>query len=312
MSAQQPGLRHGPDRQDFYGWSGPRPRVQVGGRVFEMPVFHHRVSCFFSVHLARYDAVAALLPSGAIQPLRWFDGRAAVEILALRYDEVTALVDGAPVRLAPYGEVLVGALAARHAMPAGVAMMASEHFSVGAFVLDMPATTAESRELGRQGFGLPKFVADMDFVDGPSEQRVTLSEEGTPILDLAVRPGGRMVRVRRPWVMYSAREGELLETTMPVVGHRRGRTGHKGAHLVLGDHPVAQRLRELDLHTDALASADYVNLRMVLPAGVPIGQARAYVGHPGTERDRGRFTVDYAGTGPIDQYAPAAGVLHVG
>ena len=304
-------LPHGPDHQDFYGWAGPRPRVEVGGRVFELPVFYHRVSCFFSAHLASWDAVSAALPSDEIQPLRWFDGRAAVQVAALRYDEITGLVDGETARLAPYAEVAISALVTRHAAPPGVGMLASEQLG-GGFVLDLPVTTAEARDLGREVYGSPKFVADMDFVDGPAEQRVTLSEGGSRILDLGVRPRGRVTRARRPWRMYSALGGELLETSARMRGFRRGRTGRGGADLTLGDHPVAQRLRDLEVHTESFASADYLGLRMVLPAGVPVGAARAHPGHLGGDRDRGRYTVDYAGTGPLDQYASADGLLHVG
>ncbi|MFC4784539.1 acetoacetate decarboxylase family protein [Nocardioides sp. MAHUQ-72] len=312
MATPEEHARHGPDRGDFYDWSGPRPQRAVGGRLFEMPAFYHRITCFYSVHLADHAAVRDELPSREVEPVRWFDGSAAVQVVALRYDEVTGVVDGRPARLAPYGEVGISALVSRHRWPRGVAMAASDRVRFGGFVLDLPVTTAEARDLGREVFGFPKFVADMDFRDGPGEQAVSLSEEGTPILDLRVRPAGRVVRVRRPWLMYSSLDNRLLETEVPMVGHCRGRKLRPDAELRLGDHPVAERLRRLRVRPEPVAAATYLGLRMVLPAGVPVGSARAHPGHPGRERDRGRLTVDYIGTGPIDQYAPAGGVLHVG
>ena len=87
---------------------------------------------------------------------------------------------------------------------------------------------------------------------------------------------------------------------------RRGRTA--GA-LQLGEHPVADQLRALGVSPEPLIVVSYLDARWILPAGNPIGAARDYTGYPGGDRMRGRFTVEYPGTGPIDQYSAPPGVL---
>jgi len=299
---------HGPD-QHPYGYAGGRQRVVVGDRVVELPAFHHRADCFFSAHLASYDAVRELLPSEDVQPLRWFDGRAAIELVVLRYGDATTIVDGEVARLAPYAELVVAAAVSRHPVPPGLPLLAPELFEVGSFVLDLPVTTAEARDLGRAGFGLPTFVADMEFLDAPTRQSVTVGESGRHLLTLGVRPGGRLMRVRRPWILYSSLGGALLETHVSTTGWRHGRTGTHAAELALGEHPVAQRLRDLEASTDPLLSATYLGLRTILPAGRPVGSARPWPGHAGADRVGGRYTVDYGGTGPVHQDAAAIGGL---
>ena len=114
-----------------------------------------------------------------------------------------------------------------------------------AFVLHLPVTTIEARDSGIAGWGFPKFVADMDFTDAPGSRRVVLSEGGSPILTLTVRPRGPVLAERRPIVSYTVLQGELLETVVPVLGHMQARLG--GGEMLLGDHEVAQRLRRLQI-----------------------------------------------------------------
>ncbi len=285
-----------PGPEQPYGHAGGQGRVVVAGRVVELPAFYHRVDCFFSVHLASYDAVREALPSREIVPVRWFDGRAAIEVAALRYLDVTAAADGGAVRLEPYAELLVSPLVSRHVLPPGVAMLASEHLKVGSFVADAAVTTSEGRDLAREGFGFPAFVADLAFLDAPKEQAVAVSEGEQPVLSLRVRPGGRMIRVHQPWVLYSSLGGALLETRSPATGWRLGRSGRRAASLTLGDHPVTQRLRDLELDTESLASATYLGLRRILPAGHAVASARPWRGYAGEEREEGRYVVDHGGT----------------
>jgi len=72
---------------------------------------------------------------------------------------------------------------------------------------------------------------------------------------------------------------------------------------------VADQLRALGVSPEPLIVVSYLDARWILPAGNPIGAARDYTGYPGGDRMRGRFTVEYPGTGPIDQYSAPPGVL---
>lgn len=289
-------------RSDFYHWQGPRPVITVGGTQVRLPVFYHRNDVFMAVHAASYDAVAAELPSGVIRPARWADGRALVAVTAFRYHAITwAAGDGSPGSLAPHGEVAVAAVVtvgpARRMLPLLAAPLRG-------FVLHLPVTTIEAREGGLVGWGAPKFVADMDFTEAPGFRRVALSEGGSPILTLTVRPRGPVLPDRRTLLAHTVLHGELLEIAMPVLGHLQARPG--GGDLVLGDHEVGRRLRRLQLSAASLAVFSYLDHRSILPAGRPIGPARDYHGYAGADRAFGRFTVSYPGTPPIDQHTAVA------
>jgi hypothetical protein len=285
----------------FNEWRGARPEVRIGENIHRLPVSYHDTDGFTAVHPASYQAVRAELPSDAIEPLRWVDGRALVAITAWRFKATTWSASDGPVStLTPYGEISVAAVVTRGPAPRVLPFIRGEQ---RAFILHLPVTTSEACDGGRQIWGLPKFVADMDFVEEPSSRRVELSEAGSTILILTVRPGGPVLPDRRSFVVYSALNGELLETVMPVRCFVQTRMGSRAGELALGAHPVAARLRQLEISPQPALAFNYLRHRSILPAGTPIGAAKTYQGYTGTERQLGRFTVTYPGTEPLDQYA---------
>ena len=304
---------HSPGRgkdAEFYDWPGPRPVAEVDGLRLRGPAFYHRVDSFGSMHLASYDAVRELLPSSELQPVRWLDGRAVLQIGASRYHVAScSYADGTTGVLAPYAEVVIAAMVTRGPARPGLPLLAPGLHHVGGFVLHLPVTTLEARDLGLKIFGLPKFVADMEFREEPLLRQLRLLEQDSEILTLAVRPGGRVTADRSHGVLYSSLHGELLETTVRFLGHRQVRLGRRAGALQLGRHPVADQLRALGVSPEPVMIVSYLDGRAILPFGNPIGAARDYTGYLGSDRPRARFTVEYPGTGPIDQYSVPPGVL---
>ena len=156
--------------------------------------------------------------------------------------------------------------------------------------------------------GEAKFVADMDFAEDPGHRSVIVSEEKTHIFTIEVRASGPVLPDRAPMRTYSVQDGQLIETVIRFQGHRQTSLGARAGRLVLGQHPVADRLRALQVAQEPLLVASYLDARLILPAGRPVGPARDYPGHLGIERERGRLTVAYPGTGPIDLYAVPSGL----
>lgn len=81
----------------------------------------------------------------------------------------------------------------------------------------MPVTSRQARDGGRQLFGFPKILADMDFTEGSGIRQVRLSEADQEILTLTVRPAGRVTLDRKPFTSYTALEGQLLKTRVEGV-----------------------------------------------------------------------------------------------
>ena len=177
------------------------------------------------------------------------------------------------------------------------------------FVLHLPVTTREACVLGRDIFGLPKFVADMDFSESPDSRSVTVAEGGDEVLALTVRSGGAVFTDRAPFTMYSVLDGRLLQTVTERWGHSQFRGGGASGRLAVGDHPVGRGLRDLGVSAEPLLVLNNLDLRVILPAGTPVGKAGDHHGSSGCDRarERGRFTVAFPGTGRLDQYRITTG-----
>lgn len=288
--------------ETFFAWDGPRQHYQHGRYEAWLPLFYHHNVTFASLHRASFDAVTAALPTRELVPYRWVDGSALLMVQAFRYHEVSWTgPDGSQGRFLPYGEISVAAAVTLGSAPPVLPLLRP---LLAGFVLQLPVTTREARDGGRDVYGFPKFLAYMDFTEAPDSRQFRLSEGGHDIVSVTVATGGPVVPDRRPLVAYTAKDGQLWETVVPVLGHVQARLGSRAGHLELGDHDVARRLQELQISASPLAVFNYLDHRSILPGPTRrVGTAQTYPAFPGQDDELGRYTVRYPGTRALDQYA---------
>lgn len=286
---------------DFYALPTRRERFTAEGGVMWGPVWTHDNEAFLSMHSASYAAVAAELPSDVIRPLRWTGDRTLVVVSAFRYRVVTwAGPDGTSGTLLPYAEVVVAAQVTEGPAPRVLPLLQGR---TGMFVLQMPVTTRQGVHGGREFFGLPKFLADMDFTETGTSRSVQVTEGGQHLLTLTVHPGGRPRQATMNARLYSARKGELLRTVAPMWSVGQTRWGSNSATLQLGEHPVADRLRRLDISPSAISATSQLRHRTVMPMPEPgIGPSRDYPSYRGSDAGTARYTITYPYSPTIDQY----------
>jgi hypothetical protein len=273
-----------------------------------MPAVLHRADTFYSVHPADGAALAAIVESRGLHPVRLADGRGLVAFVAGQHHELTcAGADGRTVVWRPYGEVAIAAFVTRRRMPALIPLLPGvpAGLSAGLFWLQIPVTTREARDAGLIS-GEPKFVADIDFEDDLVERRVKVAEDGREIVTLSVRPDGPVRIDRRPTRAYSVHHGLLLEEVTRRFTYERRRMGATGAHLTIGDHPVGEFLTRLGVAADPYFSSSTLANRVAVVAPRVIGRCADYAGYLGADRELGRYTIRHPGTDAIDQYAEPA------
>lgn len=293
-------------RDDFY--EAPAAGAEAwedGGTRVTLPITYHRSEQVISFHPVSLEAARAALPTDALHPVRLPDGRALLAVSAARYLEGTA--PGEDARDLRYGEVMVAVLVTRAPSAPLVPIVRALLPGIGAptfgaFLLYVAMTNRASRDTGR-ALGFPAFVGDLAFEDGIDERRLDLSDEGRQILQLRVASKGRITTDRRPMTMYSVLDDRLLETVCPCSGIAQQRLGPGSGRLELGDHPVADSLRELGLSPEALVSRSYLNLRMRIPSPRTGGTARPYAGYAGSDREWGAYTITYPDGSRIDMHA---------
>jgi hypothetical protein len=300
-------VRHAMQRTDgdFFEWperlDGPYP---IHDGRWCLPAIYHSNAAFLTVFPASLEKVRDSLPSPERFPVELLDRRGAIAIAVLRYTNVFVLDENRELRrLAPYGEIAVAPLCTfRRPAPRLVPLLGLQrpaHWELGMFVTHLPVTTREASQAGREIWNLPKFVADMDFEEGGRHRAVHLAEDDRHIFTLTIERGGQALIDRTPAVFYTAKDGQLLRTLVPVLAAGQRRLSARG-RLGLGDHPVADDLRGLEVDTQPIMSVDYLSHNTRLPAPEVVAAARTYDGWRGTDRQRGRFTVSFYGGDPID------------
>ncbi|MGI1848307.1 hypothetical protein [Rhodococcus sp. SJ] len=89
---------------------------------------------------------------------------------------------------------------------------------------------------------------------------------------------------------------------MLFLGHRQVTRRERTAEFALGNHPVADRLRDLTVSLKLLMVLNHVETRMILPVGTPVGTpvgpALDHASYFGVDRSPSRLTVDYPNVGP--------------
>jgi len=185
-------------------------------------------------------AADSLLPTG-LTPVRLTPRRGAVVIMSVdysrigrgeieAYDEVAIMIPAVP----DTGRLSFGSAVA--ALSGGV----------GGYVWQLPVTTEPACALGRELWGYPKSLAEIEISGDEGVQRTTLCVDGQRVLSLAVETP--LTRSREVSLSsFTLQDGELYRTPNTFAGQLGGRPVGRRADWSLGDHAWADSLRRLDL-----------------------------------------------------------------
>ncbi|MEU0570170.1 acetoacetate decarboxylase family protein [Nonomuraea sp. NPDC005983] len=142
----------------------------------------------------------------------------------------------------------------------------------GAFIHWLPVNQGFTLEAGRDIWGFPKELADIELrLDSPYK-RCILRKDGRLVLDMLLRPGIPVPGTAAPAPMdaYTHLEGVTRRVPWSVRAHGvRVRPG--GALIRLGNHPIAKELSELGLPKRPLLSMTVARAAMTFEDAVEVG-----------------------------------------
>lgn len=276
-------------------WKGTRPGrvVKHGEAEFELPVLYLRDDFFGLYFTASKKKVKEILPSDRMHPVTLPNGRAIVAILAWNYIETS---------IGPYGEIPVAIPVLynkKHLPFTGFipGMLQGRYPGFGVLVMHLPVTKIMARDAGRGQWGYTKFVADMHFDITPEYMQCSMHEGDDHILDLEVMRRGFHRTDTAPLITFSVLKNKLIRTVIPMKGVMRMSFRTKGSSLTLGDHPVAQSIKKLDISEKPFLATYYTERAAILPSGEVIEEnVREFEGYRGSDR-KGIHTVHYTGYG---------------
>ena len=263
-------------------FSGTRPATAVthGSATFDLPILYFRDDLFLLFYTADLARVKQVLPSDHLHPVTLPGRKAVVGVGAFNYIETS---------IGPYGElaVVIPVVYGPKAPPPVLPLVLEGGYNgFGMVVAHLPVTSRIARDAGRGEWGYPKFVADMDFTMTPEYMECRLAEEKNLIMTLRVGRQGLFRRDTNPLVTFTVKDGNLVRTVVRQKGSYRFSLRPAGSFLELGNHPVADFLRDMKLSASPLQSRYYVERSGILPAGEIVEHGvRPLDGYQGHDRE---------------------------
>lgn len=120
------------------------------------------------------------------------------------------------------------------------------------YIHRLPVTQEFTLAAGREIWGYPKVLADIEIVETNLGARCKMRLDGEEVLSVRIRPG-RMKLPNRTPPTYSHLDGITRRTEWTLDGATTARVG--GVDIRLGNHPVADELRALGLPKRALMTS---------------------------------------------------------
>jgi hypothetical protein len=192
--------------------------------------------------------VHKVLPAGKLKPIQVMADMAKVTLMAAEYRRIDVTV--------PYNEfgVMIPVLYEGDGIGPGLP---------GFYVYHLPVTTQEACDGGIKYYGYPKFVAQISFEHAGEVHRCRVQAAGKNIITLEVR---QLATVPQSWdfYTYTVKDNQLLRTLIQAQGQSGTTTVKGGALYALGDHPVAEEVRALDIDRTSIGHQYAPQLQSIL------------------------------------------------
>ncbi len=266
----------------FFGNSKSVNTVTHGKATFDLPILYHRDDAFALYFTANYEKVKAVMPSDKLYPVVLPGNRAVMGIGAFNYIDTS---------IGTYGEVAVAlpAVFEKKITPFNgflPALMEGGYPGFGVVIMHLPVTRVEARDAGRGEWGYTKFIADMHFSMSPEYLDCRMLEGDKHILDIRVKRKGLYLRDKKPLITFSVKDGDLIKTVIPQKASKRVSLMTGGSHLRLGNHSVAESIRNLGISSRPFMSVYYPERAAILPSGSIIEKGvRPMEGYLGKDRE---------------------------
>ena len=226
------------DMQFFEGV--PHRQISWEGRETFTPTFYYDTAQLSVVFVTPVDRIRELLPSDRLHPLRLTPRSGLTVISAYHYRDCD---------IGPYFEVLFGfpvSVDKRAPVLAGLWRLMAGGGAI--WIWQLPVTTEIARDLGVSVAGYPKFLANIEFGSDAGIATCRLREGDREILSLRVKHGRpRRVGNRMRYELVTVKDDHLVRSiAVNCYPHAtRSFSGRKAA-LELGDHPLADQIRQLN------------------------------------------------------------------
>ena len=226
--------------------AGSAPAQVVQGRAVGFPVEVRDASSGAATYLVPSAAARAWLPGDALELAEPLPGRALLSL---------AMVDYRDNDLGDYDEISLALFVRPRASARGLPWLSTWADLVGGrlgtYIRRLPVNQAFTCEAGREIWGFPKTVDEIEIEQSEGRSTCTWWKEGRHVLSLSLPRGGSRRLPETVMTTYSMLHGVPHATRFVSAAEGVG-FALGGADLRLGEHAVADELRALGLPRRAL------------------------------------------------------------
>ena len=217
-------------------------RFEIEGKSLGFPALFQNGSSAVGLFTVPTSGAQALIRESGFEVAELWPGRAAFSLACCHYYESDCGV---------YNEIsLAFFVKPKHGRPSRIPYLGTwldiARSDAATHVWKLPVTTKLANDAGVLMWGFQKTVEEIDFEQVDGRAAFTLRMDGREVLRYSVVASGKRHQPRRASAVYSIYEGAphvtFLENECHDVGASVG-----GGRLTLGDHPIAEELRCLEL-----------------------------------------------------------------
>jgi hypothetical protein len=243
---------------DFFSGVTQEP-VQTSAGECQLPILYRDGSVIGLMYRIAPEVVAPLITHEEFEPFTLM-GKAIVQLVVFEYRDTT---------IGPYNEVALAVeIKRRGSSPStwGALVNAKGQPSYGSTFLNLPVTSASANAAGREIWGYPKYVVDIQTEF--SDECVHAVQKGE--FDLTVGPPGWLETPGIPFVLMSVKDGQVIRTIVPTGHPLKWGGGGRTELKLLGSGPTADNMEKLGL-PEMKPSFVWraLKMRSILPKGEP-------------------------------------------
>jgi hypothetical protein len=214
---------------------------ELEGRRVDLPCIVREASSLTATFLVPTSAAQALLADEALSLVEFLPGRTLLSLACIDYRDND---------LGDYQEVSIAFFVRRSGERQRLGYLGAwrdfMRGRVATYIHRLPVNQSFTCEAGRQLWGFPKTVEDIEFAVHDGRVTCSLRMDGQQVFSLSAKAGGKAQIPETDMCTYSYIEGVLHATPFQSSATEVG-FGLGNLELELGDHPVADELRSLGL-----------------------------------------------------------------
>jgi hypothetical protein len=215
-------------------------KIPWGDRQMSVPVFYYDITGLSVLMLASLDKLKAILPSKRMHPYRVTPWHGIFVITAYEYRDTD---------IEPYNEVILGVpLLMDKSSPLFMGVLRKAPEITMMYIHHIPVNTQIALESGVEFASFPKILAEIDFKSSADWLTCQMNADGKHILTIK----GRKLKLeqfpRQHLHPITVSQSRMLRLEFNLSECQAGLSNNQSdVSLELGDHPMAQELRDLRL-----------------------------------------------------------------